>query len=62
MEAMKYGVFEMLGDWKLINRYLEGIRKVTPEDVKRVTNTYLQEDNRTVGILIPTKKFGANSE
>jgi zinc protease len=62
MEAMKYGIFEMLGDWKLINRYLEGIRKVTPEDVKRVANKYLQEDNRTVGILIPTKKFGANSE
>ena len=33
MEAMKYGIFEMLGDWRLINRYLEGIRKVTPEDV-----------------------------
>ena len=56
MEAMKYGIFEMLGDWKLINRYLEGIRKVTPEDVTRVAKEYLQEDNRTVGILIPTKE------
>jgi len=55
MEAMKYGIFEMLGDWKLINRYLEGIRKVTPRDVTRVAKKYLQEDNRTVGILIPTK-------
>ena len=56
MEAMKYGTFEMLGDWKLINKYLEGIRKVTPEDVTRVAKEYLQEDNRTVGILIPTKE------
>jgi zinc protease len=56
MEAMKYGIFEMLGDWKLINRYLEGIRKVTPDDVTQVANKYLQEDNRTVGILIPTKE------
>lgn len=56
MEAMKYGIFEMLGDWKLINRYLEGIRKVIPGDVTRVAKKYLQEDNRTVGILIPTKE------
>lgn len=55
MEAMKYGIFEMLGDWRLINRYLEGIRKVTPRDVTRVAKKYLQEDNRTVGILIPTR-------
>jgi zinc protease len=55
MEAMKYGTFEMLGDWKLINRYLEGIRKVTPDDIARVAKKYLKEDNRTVGILIPTK-------
>jgi zinc protease len=55
MQAMKYGLFEMLGGWRLIDRYLEGIRKVTPEDVVRVARKYLTEDNRTVGILIPTK-------
>ena len=55
MQAMKYGIFEMLGDWRLIDQYLEGIRKVTPEDVVRVARKYLTEDNRTVGILIPTK-------
>jgi len=62
LEAMKYGIFEMLGDWKLIDRYLEGIRKVTREDVVRVANRYLKEDNRTVGILIPTKVTGVKSE
>ncbi len=36
MQAMKYGLFEILGDWKLMDRYLEGIRKVKPEDVARV--------------------------
>jgi zinc protease len=54
-EAMKFGIFEMLGDWRLIDRYLEGIKKVTPEDVVKVAKKYLEEDNRTVGILIPTK-------
>ncbi len=56
LEAIKYGIFEMLGDWGLIDRYLEGIRKVTREDIVKVANRYLKEDNRTVGILIPTKE------
>jgi zinc protease len=56
LEAMKYGMFEILGDWRLIDRYLEGIRKVTPEDVTTVAKKYLRKDNRTVGILIPTKE------
>ena len=55
MQAMKYGIFEMLGDWRLIDQYLEGIRNVTPEDVVKVAKKYLTEGNRTVGILIPTK-------
>jgi zinc protease len=56
LEAMKYGLFEILGDWRLIGRYLEGIRKVTPEDITIVAKKYFREDNRTVGILIPTKE------
>jgi zinc protease len=56
LEAMKYGMFEILGGWKLIDRYLEGMRKVTPEDVTTVAKKYLREDVRTVGILIPTKE------
>jgi zinc protease len=55
MQAMKYGIFEMIGGWRLIDRYLEGIRRVTTEDVVRVARKYLKEDNRTVGILIPMK-------
>ncbi|MDI6890717.1 MAG: pitrilysin family protein [Thermodesulfovibrionales bacterium] len=62
MQAMKYGTFEMLGDWRFIDRYLEGIRRVTPEDVVRVAKKYLKEENRTVGILIPTKTVRVNSE
>lgn len=55
MQAMIIGRFEVLGDWKLKDKYLEEIRKVRPEDVQRVAKKYLIEDNRTVGILIPTK-------
>jgi len=56
LEAMKYGMFEILGDWRLIEKYLNGIRKVTPEDITIVAKKYFREDNRTVGILIPTKE------
>lgn len=56
VQAMQYGMFEMLGDWRLMDKYLEGIRKVTPADVVSVAQKYLREENRTVGILIPTKQ------
>lgn len=49
------GTFELLGGWRLKDRYLEAIRAVTPEDIQRVARKYLIEDNRTVGILIPQK-------
>ena len=60
VQAMKYGMFEMLGDWKLIDTYIEGIRKVTREDVVKIAKKYFKEENRTVGILIPTKKVDSN--
>jgi zinc protease len=55
-QATKIGMFEILGSWKLMDKYLEAIRKVTPEEVRSVAKKYLTEDNRTVGILIPTKE------
>lgn len=55
MQAMNLGKFEILGGWKLMDKYLDGIRKVTQEDVQRVAKKYLTQDNRTVGILIPIK-------
>ncbi len=55
-QAEILGMFEMLRDWRLRDKYFEGIRKVTPEDVQRVAQKYLIEDKRTVGILIPIKK------
>jgi len=54
-QAKMLGIFEMIGDWRLKDKYLEGIRKVTPEEVQRVAKKYLIEDKRTVGVLIPIK-------
>jgi zinc protease len=54
-QAQIAGMFEMLGNWKLKEQYLENIKKITPEDVSMAAKKYLREDNRTVGILIPEK-------
>ena len=56
MQAKMIGTFEMIGGWQLWEKYLEGIRKVTPEDVRRVAEKYLVPDKRTTGILIPVKE------
>lgn len=55
MQAMNIGRFEALGSWRLMDRYLEGIRKVTTADVQMAARKYLTDDNRTVGILSPVK-------
>jgi len=54
-QAMKIGYYEMAGGWRLVDSYLDNMRKVTREDLRRVAQKYLQPDNRTVGTLIPTK-------
>jgi zinc protease len=58
-KAYYAGLFEILGSWKLVDTYLEGIRRVAPEDIQAVARKYFSRDNRTVGILIPTKKAGS---
>jgi zinc protease len=45
-----------MGDWRLLFLYRDRLRKVTPEDVKRVAAAYLKPSNRTVGLFIPEEK------
>jgi zinc protease len=54
-QAMKIGYYEVTGGWRQLNAYLDGIRKVTREDIQRVARQYLDADRRTVGTLIPIK-------
>jgi zinc protease len=55
-QAMKVGYYEAVGGWRQMDSYLEGIRKVTREDIRRVARQYLVQDRRTVGTLIPIKE------
>lgn len=58
-QARQIGAVETIGaGYKFIEEYVDKIRKVTKEDIIRVTNKYLIEDERTVGILIPLKPEG----
>lgn len=50
------GQFEILGDWRLIDKFLPGIRSVEAAQLQRVAQEFLIQENRTVGILIPKKE------
>ena len=45
-----------LGDWKLLFIQRDQLRKVTPEDVLRVAQKYIKEDNRTMAYFRPVDK------
>ena len=53
-DAELLGVYQMLGDYKLVDQYLPAIDKVTAADVQRVAQKYLVITNRTVAVLEPT--------
>jgi zinc protease len=55
-KAQYTGMFEMLGGWKLMDTYLEGVRRVKPEEVQAVAKKYFSDNNKTVGILLPLKQ------
>jgi len=42
------------GDWRLYFLHRDRIEQVTPEEVQTVAAQYLQRNNRTVGLYIPT--------
>src|SRR5262245_53813408 len=44
------------GDWRLYFLHRDRIEQVTPEDVQSVAAKYLQRNNRTVGMYIPTAR------
>ncbi|MDB6112673.1 MAG: ptrA 4, partial [Pedosphaera sp.] len=44
------------GDWRLYFLHRDQIEKVTPDAVRAVAARYLQGNNRTVGLFIPSEK------
>jgi zinc protease len=53
-QAARLGLYQTVtGDWRTLTTYLDKINAVTAADVRRVAQTYLTDDNRTVGVFQP---------
>ena len=52
--ASKLGSFHVLGgDWRSEERYFEGIRQATADDLLRVARQYLNSEQLTAGVMLP---------
>ena len=51
--AQRLGEFEAVGGWRLDDDFTERVRAVTAEGVREAARTYLHDDNRTLGTLVP---------
>jgi zinc protease len=47
------GLMEIMGDWRKFLSFLDNLSTVTPDDVQRVAQSYLQPTNCTVGWFEP---------
>ena len=54
--ALTIGRFDALGDYKLINRYVEELGKVTKEDVMKAAESYFVASKRTIISLLSKEK------
>jgi len=53
-QAMQIGTLESVGlDWRLLDEYVDRIRKITAAQVQAVARKYLTEDHLTIGTLKP---------
>lgn len=52
-KGMMVGEYTILGGEGSVNEIIPRLMKVTLEDVRRVARTYLERDNRTIGVLEP---------
>jgi zinc protease len=58
-QAMQIGMLETIGlDWSLIDKYVQRMRAVTPEQVQAVARKYLKDESLTVAVLKPLPMDG----
>ena len=53
-QAFWLGYAEMFASYEWFTTYVESLEQVTPEDIQRIAQTYLQTSNRVNGIYLPT--------
>jgi len=47
--------FELIGSWRIEERYLPMIRAVTPADIQRVARAYFPADRKNAAVLLPAE-------
>ena len=53
-QGMQIGMLTTVGlDWRLLDKYLDNIKAVTPEQIQQVAKKYLVDKNLTVAVLEP---------
>lgn len=57
-QAFWMGYSEMFSTYQWFTSYLDNLAKVTPQDVQRVAQKYLQPRSRVIGIYVPQKGEG----
>jgi zinc protease len=64
-QAMQMGTLETVGlDWGLMDKFVDKIRAVSPEQIQQVAKKYLNDDRLTVAVLDPqpiNNKTAANN-
>jgi len=59
--AMQIGMLDSVGlEWSLIDSYVDHIRSITADDIKRVANKYFDKNQLTVATLWPEKESQEN--
>ena len=53
--AVQLSEWAAQGDWRLYFLYRDRLEEVTPEQVQGVADAYLERENRTVGLFIPSE-------
>ncbi len=54
--AIELSEWAAQGDWRLYFLFRDYIESITPEDLTAAAKKYLQRNNRTVGLFIPSEK------
>ena len=61
-QALLLGMWEVLDSYKRVDSLFDEIAAVTAEDVRRVAQTYLIEQHRTIGHFLPTEEAGGGDD